>query len=146
MKVLGFNFSNEPHMDEDVRAIKRKFWSRKWILNHLGHNRFTQSDLLSLTVYQIVILLIHDYCGNVYHTLQTKKLEAELERLQAVALKNIYGYEYYFRQLLASKRLTALKDRRQNKMDRLAKKAASGKFSIWFLLNELARVTRWTPK
>ena len=144
MKILGFNFSSEPHMDAQVESIKKKFRSRTWILRHLGHNGFNQDDLLR--VYTSIILPIHDYCSSVYTSSLTAKQEAELERLQALALKSIYGYEYSYRQLLASTGLLSLKERRSNKLDKFAMKARTGKLSHWFPLNQQARFTRGAKK
>ena len=130
MKILGFHFSNEPHMDAQVRSIKKKFRSRTWILRHLWQHGFSQADLLR--VYQTVILPIHDYCSVVYNYSITKKQENELERLQAQALKSIYGYEYSYAQLLATTGLTTLKVRRDNKCDKFALRSRTGKFAAWF--------------
>ena len=144
MKILGFNFSSEPHMDAQVESIKKKFRSRTWILRHLGHNGFSQNDLLK--VYTTIILPIHDYCSNVYTSSLTAKQEAELERLQALALKSIFGYEYSYGQLLASTGLLSLKERRSNKLDKFAMKARTGKLAHWFPLNQQARFIRGAKK
>ena len=144
MKILGFWLSNEPHMDEQVRAIKKKFMAKKWFLTHLGHRGFNQQELLQ--VYQSIILPAHDYCSNVYTSALTKKQESELERMQAIALKGIFGYEYSYRELLASTGLTTLKDRRNERLEKFAIKATRGRFCHWFPLNDQGRNTRHTKK
>ena len=144
MKILGFHFSNEPHMDAHVRSIQKKFRTKTWVLHHLGHHGFTQQDLVR--VYQSVILPAHDYCSAVYNSSITKKQELELERLQAQALKSIYGYEYSYAQLLATTGLTTLKARRDRHCNKFALKARRGKFASWFPLNEQQRTTRNTLK
>ena len=110
MKILGFEFSSEPNMAAQVKSIQTKFRARKWILVHLGHHGFSKSDLLK--VYKSVILPVHDYCSCVYNSSLTATQANALERLQAQALKAIYGYEHSYRSLLEQTGLTTLKARR----------------------------------
>lgn len=91
LKVLGVQFSSKPDMSAQVRAICRKFRDRIWILRHLHHNGFSEEELLK--VYKSVILPCHDYCSNVYHSSLTLSQTVILERLQAKALKAVYGFE-----------------------------------------------------
>ena len=141
MKILGFEFSAEPNMAAQVRAIQVKFWSRKWILNHLGHNGFSKADLLK--VYKAVILPVHDYCSCVYNSSLTLTQANALERLQAQALKAIYGYEHSYRSLLELTGLKTLQARRDYRCDKFAQKCLqSPKFRKWFPLNPVNRPTR----
>ena len=90
LKILGV-LSDKPDMAAQVDAICRKFRARIWTLRHLHHRGFTQEELLK--VYKSTILPCHDYCSNVYHSSLTLSQTVVLERLQAKALKAIYGYE-----------------------------------------------------
>ena len=133
MKVLGVHFSSKPDMSAQVDAICQKFRSRVWYLRHLHHNGFSQEDLLR--VYKSTILPCHDYCSNVFHSSLTLSQTITLERLQAKALKSIYGYDPSYRELMEKANLTTLRARREDREIKFAQKsAASTRFSKWFPL------------
>ena len=83
MQILGFSFSSEIGKGAHVESIHRKFYSRKWILHHLGHSGFSQAGLLK--VYKLVFLPIHDYCSCVYNSSLTQNQVRAFERIQAEA-------------------------------------------------------------
>ena len=130
MKILGFHFSNKPNMAAQVEAIRKKMTSRIWVLRHLGHRGFTKDELLK--VYLACILPIHDYCSNVYHSSLTQAQSNTLERLQARALKAIFGYEYSYRSLLELTELKTLHARREARALAFAQKCTAGRFKTWF--------------
>ena len=141
IKVLGFEFGQDPNMAAQVAAIKRKFYARKWILNHLGYSGFSKVDLLR--VYRSVLLPVHDYFSCVYNSSLTQTQSSALERLQAQALKTIYGYEFSYRQLLEMTGLQTLEERRKSRDVKFAwKAAASTRFRSWFPLQPISRATR----
>ena len=141
MKVLGMRFSSRPDMSEQVKDIKKKFMSRIWMLRHLGHRGFSADDLTK--VYQSMILPLHDYCSVVYHSSLTGQQSQQLERLQAQALKCIYGYQYSYRELLQITGLQTLRERREARCLKFAiKSAANNKLAGWFPLNNNPRQLR----
>ena len=141
MKILGFYFSSDPNMAAQVSAIRRKFTSKIWVLRHLSHNGFSKEDLLK--VYKSVIRPSHDYCSTVYNSSLTQTQSSALERLQAQALKAIFGYEYSYRALLEMSGLETLKARRDERSDKFARKCTtSAKFCGWFPQRETVRDTR----
>ena len=141
LKILGVHFSSRPDMAAQVDAICRKFRARIWILRHLHHNGFVEEDLLK--VYKSIILPCHDYCSNVFHSSLTLSQTVVLERLQAKALKAIYGYEPSYRALIEKSGLTTLRARRENREIVFARKCAnSDRFSRWFPAAERVRETR----
>ena len=141
MKILGVEFSSLPDMSAQVKAIKRSFVARVWFLRHLGHLGMNQEDLLA--VYKSMILPMHDYCSCVYNSSLTITQSGQLERLQALALKAIYGMEHSYRSLLALSGLPPLKIRRDRRCDKFATKCAnSERFGDWFPRNDPLRVTR----
>ena len=141
IKILGFHFSSDPDMRAQVESIKKSFRSRKWILHHLGHNGFSQTDLLA--VFRSVILPVHDYCSCVYNSSLTYTQAMQLERLQAQALKAIYGYHYSYRQLLEISGLQTLQARRDERCRKFALKCTRDDyFKTWFPLNPVMRATR----
>ena len=140
MKVLGFHFSNKPNMNLQMEMIRRKFMARIWILRHLKHRGFLETELLQ--VYKTIILPIHDYCSTVYHFTITKVQIAALERLQAQSLKAIYGYELSYRQLLEVSGLERLEARRERRAINFAKSCLGGRFDHWFPRHVATRNTR----
>ena len=141
MKVLGVCFCSDPGMAAQVSDIKRKFISRIWALRHLGRLGMGQSDLLA--VYKSTILPMHDYCLTVFNSTLTLTQSGQLERLQAMALKAIYGYDQSYRSLLSFSGLTSLKARRDTRGDRFALKCLQNpRFSGWFLPHVPVRPTR----
>ena len=120
MKILGFHFSSSPDMTAQVNAIKKKFRSRTWILRHLGQRGFSKEDLVK--VYKSVVLPIHDYCSCVYNSSLTLNQATALERLQAQALKSIFGYEHSYHSLLQSTGLETLQVRRNRRCKVFAQK------------------------
>ena len=141
MKILGVHFSLEPGMTAQVADIKRKFTARIWALRHLGRLGMAQKDLLA--VYKSTILPMHDYCSTVYNSTLTLTQSGQLERLQAMALKAIYGYDHSYRSLLSLSGLSPLKVRRDERGDRFALKCLQNpRFSHWFPRHAPTRVTR----
>ena len=141
LKILGVQFSSKPDMSAQVDAICKKFRSRVWMLRHLHHNGFTVEELLK--VYKSVILPCHDYCSSVFHSSLTLSQTIVLERLQAKALKAIYGYEPSYRELMERANLPTLRARREARELAFARKcAASVKFARWFPLQDSLRDTR----
>ena len=141
MKILGVNFSNKPDVSAQVNAICRKMRSRTWMLRHLHHNGFDQDELLK--IYRSCILPCHDYCSNVYHSSLTLSQTVVLKRLQAKALKAIYGYEPSYRQLIEKSGLTTLRARREDRELVFARKfASSARFRQWFPHQPPRRATR----
>lgn len=141
LKILGLHFSKKPDMSAQVNAICQKFRARIWILRHLNHNGFTQDELLK--VYKSVILPCHDYCSSVFHSSLTLSQTIVLERLQAKALKAIYGYDPSYRELMEKAELTTLRARREDRELSFARKsAASERFGRWFPKHESARTNR----
>ena len=133
MKILGLHFSSRPDVSAQVDSICRKFRSRIWYLRHLHHNGFSEDELLR--VYKSTILPCHDYCSSVFHSSLTLSQTIVLERLQAKALKAIYGNEPSYRELMEKADLTTLRARREDREIRFAEKCVtSPRFSKWFPL------------
>ena len=143
MKILGFSFSSSPDMSVQVEAIRKGFMARIWSLRHLGHRGLGTADLLK--VYESILLPIHDYCSCVYNSSLTVTQMSALERLQAQALKAIYGYEHSYRALLELTGLSTLQERRNMRSDKfVAKCLANPKHKAWFPINEQEPTTRNT--
>ena len=134
MRILGVTFSSQPDMAIQAKAVIAGLRARIWSLSHLAHHGLSESDLLQ--VYKSSIRPVHDYCSCVYNSSLTLTQSNALERLQAKALKNIYGYEHSYSSLLQRTGLTTLKVRRDNRCLKFARKAATNpRYSHWFPLN-----------
>ena len=145
MKILGFTFSSTPDMAAQVEEIRKGFIARIWTLRHLGHRGMSQADLLK--VYRSILLPVHDYCSCVYNSSLTQTQANALERLQAQALKAIYGYEHSYRSLLQLTGLQTLKARRDARSDKFSAKClANPRYQSWFQLNPHQRDTRHALK
>ena len=143
IKILGFTFSSSPDMSAQVEEIRKGFMARTWTLRHLGHRGLSKPDLLK--VYKSILLPIHDYCSCVYNSSLTQTQVDVLERLQAQALKAIYGYEHSYRSLLQLTGLNTLKERRNARSDKFAVKClANPGYKRWFEPTDQARMTRNT--
>ena len=141
MKILGFWFSQDSDMAEQVRLIRKKFLARIWTLRHLGYKGFDEQDLIR--VYRSVILPVHDYCWCVFNSSLTLTQASVLQRLQAKSLKAICGYQHSYATLLESTGLVTLQKRRDNRDLKFAKKCLeSDKYKAWFPLNPIQRITR----
>ena len=92
LKVLGFHFSRRPGVHAHVEALCKRFRRKYWVLYHLRKAGFTDDELAR--VYRTCLLPVADYCQVVYHPGLTDEQDQAIERLQAGALRCIYGYEY----------------------------------------------------
>ena len=141
LKILGMHFSSRPDMGAQVESICRKFRARIWTLRHLHHRGFSEDDLVK--VYKSTILPCHDYCSSVFHSSLTLSQTIVLERLQAKALKAIYGYDPSYKDLMERAGLTTLRARREARELSFARKCASSeRFSRWFPTRTMVRETR----
>ena len=98
-----------------------------WVLRHLKLAGFTEIELA--TVYRTVVRPVLDYCAVVYHPMLTDQI---VERLQARALKNIYGYKDSYSTMRQKAGVTTHRARSIELCDKFAEKAvARGRFG-WF--------------
>ena len=131
MKVLGFHMDSRPSVHAHVEALKRRMRDTTWVLRHLKLAGFNQVELA--TVYRTIIRPVLDYCAVIYHPMLTDEQDQMVERLQAQALKNIYGYKDSYAVMREKAGVTTHRARRIALCDSFASKAATnGRFSSWF--------------
>ena len=130
LKMLGFHFDSKPNVSAHVAALKKRFRQRTWVLNHLRHAGFNQDELAK--VYRVIVRPVADYMQVVYHSMLTDRQDEEIERMQAQALKLIYGRETSYRKMRENAAVPTLRQRRIEAVDKFAEKCASGRFSKWF--------------
>ena len=134
LKVLGFHLDRRPSVHAHVAALKIRMRDTSWVLRHLKLAGFTEEELA--TVYCTVVRPVLDYCAVVYHPMLTDEQDQEVERLQAKALKNIYGYEDSYAVMRDKAKITTHRERRIALCDRFAQKAAVNPRFDWFPLRE----------
>ena len=87
------------------------------------------------TVYKTITLPVLDYCAVVYHPMLTNEQDQAVERLQAKALKNIYGYKDSYATMRERAGVTTHRARRIALCDKFPHKAAANPRFDWFPLH-----------
>ena len=133
MKMLGFHFSDKPSVRKHVDVVKKRFRARYWILVHLRKAGFNTEELVR--VYKTILRPVHDYLAVVFHSMMTDQMDEEVERLQAHALKYIFGWKYPYARLREMADIPTIRARRTELCDKFAQKClGSSRFSGWFPL------------
>ena len=132
MKILGFHFDSRPTAHAHVAALRARMRETVWVIRHLKHSGFNEPELVR--VYKTVVRPVLDYCCVVYHSILTDEQDQIIERLQAQALKSIFGYKMSYAEMRDRAEITTLRARRIYLCDKFARKAmANGRFSVsWF--------------
>ena len=131
MKVLGFHLDSRPSCHAHVEAIKKRMRETTWVLRQLKMSGFTEDELA--VVYTTVVRPALDYCCAVYHPLLNDEQDQHVERLQARALKCIYGHKMSYAEMRERAGVTTLRARRIALGDKFALKAAGNpRFQSWF--------------
>ena len=130
MKILGFHLDSRPGVHAHIDALKRRMRETTWVLRHLKLAGFNQTELA--TVYRTIIRPILDYCAVVYHPMMNDEQDQVVERLQAQALKNIYGYKDSYATMREKAGVSTHRARRIALCDAFAKKtSANARFASW---------------
>lgn len=131
IKVLGFHFGLRPTMHAHVAVLRKRMNQKVWVLRHLKRVGFTEQELSK--VYRTIILPTLNYCAVVYLSQLTDEQDQQIERLQAFALLNIFGYGVPYSQMRDRAGVTTLRQRRIDLCDSFAEKCLkSVRFCKWF--------------
>ena len=146
LKILGFNFSNEPNANVHVMGVIDKLYGKLWTLRFLKRSSMSEGDLLN--IYKTVLRPSAEYSSIVYNTLIPEYISDKLETVQRPAMKIIFGYNVDFGKLVEEGKIETLKKRREYNSLKFALKAAnSGRFGkLWFEENSNDRVVRPTTR
>ena len=125
MKILGFHFDTRPSCHAHINALRRRMRETTWVLRHLKNSGFKEQELVR--VYKTVIRPILDYCCMIYHPMMNDEQDQVIERLQAQALKNIFGYKMKYSDMRKRADLTTHRQRRIELCDKFAEKAAASR-------------------
>ena len=107
-------------MNEHVKWIKKSIRRRLWTLRNLKKSGFSEHELVR--VYKTIIRPVADYGAVVYHSSLTDEQDEELDRLQAAALKCIYGPKISARKMCEMAEITTLRQRREELCLKFAQK------------------------
>ena len=133
MKVLGFHMDARPSCHAHIAALKLRMRDTTWVLRHLRLAGFNQEELAR--VYTTIVRPVLDYCAVVYHPMLTDEQDQAVERMQAQALKNIYGFKDSYAMMRRKAGITTHRQHRIELCDKFAQKAASNPmFERWFPL------------
>ena len=140
LKILGFTFSSRPNAAAHLEEVTKKFKCRLWLLRNLKKAKVSNEDLSKL--YHVLVVPVLDYAAVVYHYLLTGEQASELERLQATALRIIWGFKKSYAELLELSNSDTLYDRRLKLVDGfLAKVVKSDQFrEEWFRTKDFHHV------
>ena len=111
MKILGYIFDQSASANAQVTEIKRKAAIRAWSIRHLKRAGVPQGDLVQ--VFAAFIRSAVEYASNVYHGLLTGAQVQEIERIQSMILRVIYGDKLSYAQCLEAAGLPSLNNRRE---------------------------------
>ena len=112
-------------------CIRDSFRARYWVLIHLRNAGFNQEELSK--VYRVIIRPVHDYLCVVYHSMMSDKQDEEVERLQAHALRYIYGWRVPYARMRDLAGVGTLRQRRIQMVDDFAARCVdSARFGHWF--------------
>ena len=143
LKLLGFRFGARPNCQAHVDAMKRSFRGRYWLLIHMRQHHYTTNELVK--AYKTLVRPIAEYCSVVFHSMLTDKQDEEIERMQATALRYIYGFGQSYASMREESGLDTLRSRRIAACDKFAEKCLGNeRFKDWFPLNRPGRTSRHT--
>ena len=132
LKLLGFTFGRKPDAGAHVDYISEQYQRKKWMLYHLRDAGFKGARLFRL--YCCYVRSGMEYCSVVYNLLLNRGQGEQLERLQRHAVPVCFGYSSLVEEIMESKAIQSLGDRRIRRCDKFITKAmASERFrDSWF--------------
>ena len=144
MKILGFHMNGRPTVAAHVKALRKRFRQKYWVLFNLKRHGFTTEELCK--VYQTIICPVADYCSPVYHAMLTDEQDEILERCQAHTLRCILGKDITYAKMREIAGVSTLRQRRVELTDKLAQRCLKNpRFASWFPIKTVARSTRRRP-
>ena len=94
-------------------------------------------------MYTTIIRPVAEYCSVVYHSMMTDREDEQMERLQATALRYVYGFGLSYAKMREMSGLDTLRSRRIALCDKFAAGCLKGeRFRDWFPKHVPGRVSR----
>ena len=133
LKMLGFHFSGQSNVHAHIKILCRRFRQQMWVLTHLCRFGFSEEELVR--VYKSIVRPVADYCCVIYHYILTDYEDEEIDRLQAQALKRIFGFSPSYAEMREKAGLETWRNRRIAMIDKFVGKCLDhDHFSDWFPL------------
>ena len=117
---MGFTFGRRPGAADHIKAMRRLFGARAWMLRHLRRAGIDKNTLVR--VYTAMIRPVLEYLAPAFDSLLTQEQSDDIERMQSMCLKIIYGFEHSYRKCLEEATLPSLKERRKTLFEKFAVK------------------------
>ena len=142
LRILGFDFNNNPSATHHVMGVIDKFYNKLWTLRFLKKGGMDKENLFK--VYVSIIRPSVEYCAEVYDSLIPKYVANRLESVQRQACKIIFGWGVDYEKLVEDGRVQSLAARRKQACINFAMKAlTSPKYGEkWFPRNIIDRTAR----
>ena len=135
LKILGFRLGRRGDMTEQVKALKKGFAAGVWTLRHLKKMKIEPERLTA--IYCSLLRAQIEYAAVVYGSMLTEGQNKDIERLQATALKTIWGWDNSYEKCLELSGLATLKERREvATRDFAIKTSMNPRYEDWFPRNE----------
>ena len=97
----------------------------------MKHHHYTEKELVK--AYTTLVRPIAEYCAPVFHSMLTDAQDEKIERLQATALRYIFGFGISYAKMRERSGLQTLRQRRIELCDKFAQKARNNlRFAHWF--------------
>ena len=125
IKISKFHFDTSAGPSAHIAKIQAKFNSRLWSLRYLKKAGMSTLDLLK--AYTCFLRPLLEYAVPSFHSMMNEEQTKTLERLQARALKIVYGFHLSYAELLEKSSLETLKNRRIELTDKFAIKMQKNK-------------------
>ena len=144
MKILGFVFGERPNADLHVAYTIKKFNRAVWSLNHI--KRAGVANNILVQVYCSMLRPIVEFCSVVYHNMLTSEQNLNLERLQKMALKIIFGFNITYELLLEKAGVKTLEERRKDAFKKFTLSLQkNNKYCEWFPKSETRNLRHTKP-
>ena len=144
--MLGFKFGRRPNADAHLKYMKRRFYSKIWILRHFKRAGTSAEEILK--VYTSYVRPTIEYASCVYGPLLTLTQSEEVEKMQERAIKICYGFGQKYENILQKTGLEKLSERRHQALRKLAEKTSQNTRYIdrWYTENNNEKNLRRTER
>ena len=134
MKILGFIFGEKPSVSMHLKYTISKYNRAVWALTHLKRAGLSQATLVS--VYCTLLRPVIEFCNVIYHSMLTEDQNIEIERLQKMSLRVIFGFNLSYTELLKRANIVTLEDRRKEAFLKFSRSCIKNeRYCEWFPLN-----------
>ena len=110
IKLLGMMITNDLKWDRNTAFLVKKAYARMELLRKVAS--FSKSTKDKMDIYKTFVMSVLEHSCTVWSSSLTRKNINDLERVQKVAFKIIYGQQLSYEQILTKYQLLTLIERR----------------------------------